>query len=65
MLRAIDIKTGEVKWSTSLPAGGQATPMTFEIDGQQVIAMFAGGHHFMETPVGDYLVAYALPKDKG
>ncbi|MFD1942971.1 membrane-bound PQQ-dependent dehydrogenase, glucose/quinate/shikimate family [Paradevosia shaoguanensis] len=63
LLRAIDIKTGEVKWSTSLPAGGQANPMTFEVDGQQVVAIFAGGHHFMKTPVGDDLVAYALPKD--
>jgi glucose dehydrogenase len=23
--------------------------------------MFAGGHHFMETPMGDSLIAYALP----
>jgi quinoprotein glucose dehydrogenase len=64
-LRAIDLKTGKEVWSVKLPAGGQANPMTFEVDGKQVIAMFAGGHHFMETPVGDYLVAYALPKDKG
>ncbi len=61
MLRAFDIKTGKELWSVQLPAGGQANPMTFEADGKQVIAMFAGGHHFMKTPVGDYLVAYALP----
>jgi len=24
--------------------------------------VFGGGHHFMKTPVGDYLVAYKLPK---
>lgn len=48
-------------WSVKLPASGQANPMTFEVDGKQVIAMFAGGHHFMKTPAGDYLVAYALP----
>jgi quinoprotein glucose dehydrogenase len=23
--------------------------------------IYAGGHHFMETPVGDEVVAYALP----
>jgi len=23
----------------------------------------AGGHHFMETPVNDDLIAYALPED--
>ena len=62
LLRAFDIRTGKEVWSASLPAGGQATPMSFEIDGHQVIAMFAGGHHFMQTPVGDYLTAYGLPK---
>ena len=35
--------------------------MTFETDGKQVVLIFAGGHHFMKTPVGDYLVAFALP----
>lgn len=62
MFRAFDIKTGKEVWSTQLPAGGQANPMTYSVDGQQVVAMFAGGHHFMKTPVGDYLLAYALPK---
>jgi quinoprotein glucose dehydrogenase len=61
VFRAFDIKTGKEVWGTSLPAGGQANPMTYSIDGHQVIVMFAGGHHFMKTPVGDYLTAYALP----
>ena len=26
------------------------------------VARMAGGHHFMETPIGDAVVAYALPK---
>ncbi|MGN6682583.1 MAG: membrane-bound PQQ-dependent dehydrogenase, glucose/quinate/shikimate family [Devosia sp.] len=65
VFRAFDIKTGKEVWSTQLPAGGQATPMTFEEDGKQVVAIFAGGHHFMKTPVGDYLMAYALPDDNG
>ena len=25
------------------------------------LVIFAGGHHFMETPIGDSLIAYALP----
>ena len=45
----------------ALPAGGQATPMTYEVDGRQYLVIMAGGHHFMETPVGDELIAYALP----
>jgi quinoprotein glucose dehydrogenase len=62
MFRAFDIKTGKEVWSTELPAGGQANPMTFEMDGKQVVAIFAGGHHFMKTKIGDYLEAYALPE---
>ena len=61
LIRAIDIKTGKVLWTDKLPAGGQATPMTFEANGRQYIGFMAGGHHFMHTPVGDYVLAYALP----
>lgn len=60
LLRAIDMKTGKVVWSDVLPAGGQATPMTYEADGRQYVLIMAGGHHFMGTPTGDYVVAYAL-----
>jgi quinoprotein glucose dehydrogenase len=60
LIRAIDIETGETVWSDILPAGGQATPMTYEAGGRQYLVIMAGGHHFMETPAGDYLVAYAL-----
>jgi quinoprotein glucose dehydrogenase len=35
--------------------------MTYEVDGKQYLVIMAGGHHFMETPVSDALVAYALP----
>lgn len=62
LIRAIDIETGETVWSDVLPAGGQATPMVYEQDGRQYLVMMAGGHHFMETPAGDYVIAYALPE---
>lgn len=61
LIRAIDIETGEVVWKDALPAGGQANPITFEVGGRQYVVMMAGGHHFMETPAGDYVIAYALP----
>jgi quinoprotein glucose dehydrogenase len=61
LIRAIDIKTGKTLWQDVLPAGGQATPMTYEAGGRQYVVIMAGGHHFMETPIGDALVAYALP----
>ena len=60
-IRAIDIKTGKVVWTDVLPGGGQATPMTYEVDGKQYLAIMAGGHHFMMTPVTDQLVVYKLP----
>ncbi len=62
LLRAIDERTGKVVWSVPLPAGGQATPMIYQAGGREYLVIFAGGHHFMETPMGDSLIAYALPK---
>lgn len=61
-LRAIDVKTGKTLWKDELPAGGQATPMTYEVNGQQFLVIMAGGHHGMMTPEGDEVIAYALPK---
>jgi quinoprotein glucose dehydrogenase len=61
-LRAFDTQTGKQLWQTDLPAGGQTTPMTYEAGGRQFVVIYPGGHHFMETPVGDEVIAYALPK---
>ncbi|NWO96076.1 glycerol dehydrogenase large subunit, partial [Escherichia coli] len=55
------LKTGRTLWKAVLPAGGQATPITYQVNGRQYLVIYAGGHHFMETPVGDEVVAYALP----
>ena len=62
LIRAIDIETGETIWQDALPAGGQANPMVYEAGGLQYLVIMAGGHHFMETPAGDYVIAYALPR---
>jgi quinoprotein glucose dehydrogenase len=62
LFRAIDIETGETLWQVELPAGGQANPFALEVDGKQYIGIMAGGHHFMETPIGDYVIAWALPE---
>ncbi len=60
-IRAFDIDTGEEVWKASLPAGGQATPMTYEIGGKQYVVLAAGGHGTLGTTPGDYVVAFALP----
>ena len=61
LIRAVDVRTGKTLWSDVLPAGGQATPITYEAGGRQYVVIMAGGHHFMETPIGDAVIAYALP----
>lgn len=35
--------------------------MVYEMAGKQYVVIYAGGHHFMETPIGDDVIAYALP----
>lgn len=61
LIRAIDMRTGRVVWKDTLPAGGQATPMIYEANGREYVVIMTGGHHFMETPEGDQVIAYALP----
>jgi quinoprotein glucose dehydrogenase len=61
--RAFDATTGAEIWRDRLPAGGQATPMTFEgEDGRQYVVVVAGGHGSTGTEAGDYVIAYALPR---
>jgi quinoprotein glucose dehydrogenase len=60
-IRAFDLKTGKRLWQYHLPAGGQATPMTYDIDGRQYVVIVAGGHGGLGTKRGDYVIAFALP----
>ncbi|MVA79755.1 membrane-bound PQQ-dependent dehydrogenase, glucose/quinate/shikimate family [Agrobacterium vitis] len=60
-LRAYDLATGKVLWEGRLPAGGQATPMSYELNGKQYVVMVAGGHGSVGTKPGDYVIAYTLP----
>jgi len=59
-LRAIDERNGEVVWQARLPAGGQATPLSYAVEGKQYVAIAAGGHGGLGTTTGDYVVAYSL-----
>ncbi len=60
-LRAFDAATGKELWRGRLPAGGQATPMTYVFKGRQYVVIAAGGHAKSGTKRGDQLVAFALP----
>jgi quinoprotein glucose dehydrogenase len=63
--RAYDLETGRELWKYKLPAGGQATPMTYRAgpDQRQYVVIAAGGHGSLGTPRGDYLIAFALPRE--
>jgi len=64
-LRGYDVTTGRELWKHRLPAGGQATPMTYQgDDGRQYVLVAAGGHGSTGTQPGDAVIAFALPADK-
>ncbi len=60
-LRAFDAKTGTELWKGRLPAGGQATPMSYVWKGRQYVVIAAGGHSKLNTKRGDEVVAFVLP----
>jgi quinoprotein glucose dehydrogenase len=60
-LRAFDASTGREVWQAALPAGGQATPMTYVTSGRQFVVIAAGGHTKLGSTLGDAVVAFALP----
>jgi quinoprotein glucose dehydrogenase len=59
--RAFDSKTGRKLWEYRIPAGGQATPMTYMADGKQYIVLTTGGHALFGTKPGDETIAFTLP----
>ncbi len=62
-VRGYDVRTGKKLWEARLPAGGQATPMTYaDSSGRQYLLVTAGGHGSLGTKQGDWVIAYALPK---
>ena len=61
-LRAFDTASGAKLWEMRLPAGAQATPMSYEAGGRQFVVVAAGGHAKLGTTRGDYVLAFALPR---
>lgn len=60
-IRAFDERNGKLLWEASLPAGGNATPMTYlGADGKQYVAIAAGGHGALKSKSGDAIVVYRL-----
>ncbi|TPM96682.1 membrane-bound PQQ-dependent dehydrogenase, glucose/quinate/shikimate family [Mesorhizobium sp. B2-1-3A] len=62
-VRGYDLRTGREIWRERLPAGGQATPSTYQgADGRQYLVVVAGGHGSTGTKAGDSIIAFALPR---
>ena len=57
--RAFNMRTGKKLWETTLPAGGYATPATYEVNGKQYVVVVCGGGK-MGTPSGDQYLAFSL-----
>ncbi|MBB3103182.1 membrane-bound PQQ-dependent dehydrogenase, glucose/quinate/shikimate family [Azomonas macrocytogenes] len=65
-MRAYDVRNGKELWKGRLPAGGQATPITYvsEKTGRQFVVGMAGGHGSFGTKIGDSLVAWVLEDEQ-
>ena len=66
-LTASEEATGALLWETTLPFSGNATPITYEIDGRQYVAIAAGGgkggaRNDPGSASGGTYVAFALPR---
>ena len=64
-IRGFDISTGRELWKFRLPAGGHATPMTYQAgNGRQYLVIAAGGHaKITEEGQSDAVIAFDLPQD--
>jgi quinoprotein glucose dehydrogenase len=63
-IHAFDKDTGRLLWEHALPAGGYATPATYQVNGRQYVVIAAGGAGKLRTRAGDAFVAFALGEGK-
>jgi alcohol dehydrogenase (cytochrome c) len=62
---AFNAKSGERVWRYNLGAGVNAPPITYQVNGEQYIAVAAGGNFQMGYPYGDTLAIFKLPSAAG
>jgi PQQ-dependent dehydrogenase (methanol/ethanol family) len=58
---AFNAKTGDRVWRYNLGAGVNAPPVTYQVNGEQYIAVAAGGNFQMTYPYGDTVAIFKLP----
>jgi quinoprotein glucose dehydrogenase len=63
VLRIYDTASGKRVGTLALPAGLHAGPISYRLreDGPQLLVLAPGGHSDIGSPLGDYVIAYALP----
>ena len=61
-LTAFDSETGERLWQFNTGAGVNAPPIAFELDGEEFIAVAAGGSSLWGSPKGDSVFVFGLPR---
>lgn len=60
---AFNASSGERLWRYNLGAGVNAPPITYQVNGEQYIAVAAGGNFQMTFPYGDTLAIFKLPSE--
>jgi PQQ-dependent dehydrogenase (methanol/ethanol family) len=58
---AFNARSGERVWRYNLGAGVNAPPITYQINGEQYIAVAAGGNFQLTYPLGDTVAIFKLP----
>jgi PQQ-dependent dehydrogenase (methanol/ethanol family) len=58
---AFNAKSGDLLWRYNLGAGVNAPPVTYQVDGEQYVAVAAGGNFQLTYPYGDTVAIFKLP----
>jgi PQQ-dependent dehydrogenase (methanol/ethanol family) len=58
---AFNAKSGDRVWRYNLGAGVNAPPVTYQVNGEQYVAIAAGGNFQMTYPYGDTVAIFKLP----
>jgi glucose dehydrogenase len=59
---AVDAQSGKRLWRFATGAGVNAPAITYRVGGRQYVAVAAGGHALFKFPLGDAVIAFALPE---
>ena len=59
---AYDSHSGNLLWQTKADAGVNAPPISYEVDGEQYVAVVAGGNGIFGFTYGDNVLVYRLKR---